>query len=106
MPKPKTFTQEDVERLRASLTQAPEKPKTPPPLTAREMVVSIRSEILDLQKRGYALEEIAEMIRKDLNLDTLGASTLKQYLQKKRKTTSKKPTLPARQNVEAHERAG
>lgn len=103
MPKPRTFTYEEVERLRTALAQAPEKPKVPPPLSAREMVVAIRSEILDLQKRGYTLEEIAELIRKDLNLDTLGVSTLKQYLQKKRKTATKKNAPPQLQHTETNE---
>ena len=88
MPKPKTFAPEDVERVRAMLVAAPEKPKTPAPLTAREMIAAISAEIRDLQKRGYALEEIAAMIREGFNLDALGAATLRQYLQKKRRTPS------------------
>jgi hypothetical protein len=87
MKKQRTFTNEEVERVRATLAKAPEKPKTPPPLTVRETVVSIKSEIKDLLKRGYTFEEIAEMIRSGFNLEHLGASTLRQYLQKKRLTS-------------------
>ena len=90
MPKMRTFTKEDIDRVRMMLKTAPEKPKAIPALTAREMVSSIKTEINDLQKRGYSLEEIAEMIRNGFNLENLGASTLKQYLTKKR-TISKAP---------------
>jgi len=90
MPKARTFTSEEIDRVRNMLKEAPEKPKVPAPLTAREMVTSIKAEINDLQKRGYTFEEIAEMIRSGFNLEHLGASTLKQYLTKKR-TTSKAP---------------
>ena len=80
----KTFTREDVERVRAALKTAPEKPKPPRPLTMRETVVAMSAEIRDLQKRGYTLDDVAAMIRDGFNLDTLGASTLKNYLAKKR----------------------
>jgi hypothetical protein len=85
MPKLKTFEREDVERVRALLHAAPQKPKTPAPMTQRDMIAAISTEIRDLQKRNYTLDEIAAMIRNGFNLDTLGASTLRQYLQKKRK---------------------
>jgi hypothetical protein len=88
MPKIITFTHEEIERVRATLTKAPEKPKVPPPLTVRETMNSIRSEIQDLLKRGYTLDEIAEMVRNGFNLEHLGAATLRQYIHKKR-TTSK-----------------
>jgi hypothetical protein len=88
MPKPKTFTPHDVERVRALLKKAPEKPKPPTPITQREMIASISAEIRDLQKRNYTLDEIAAMIRDGFNLDKLGAPTLRQYLQKKRKAPS------------------
>jgi hypothetical protein len=88
MPKPKTFAPEDVERVRALLKKAPEKPKAPSQLTAREMVAAISAEIRDLQKRNYTLDDIAVMIREGFNMETLGASTLRLYLQKKRKTQS------------------
>lgn len=90
MVKTRTFTNEDIDRVRTMLKAAPEKQKVPAPLTAREMVNSIKAEINDLQKRGYTFEEIAEMIRSGFNLESLGASTLKQYLAKKR-PTSKAP---------------
>jgi hypothetical protein len=93
MPKIKTFTHEDIERVRTILTQAPEKPKAPAPLTVREMVLSIKSEIADLQKRGYTFEEIAEMIRSGFNLEHLGAATLKQYLNKRRPLSKTKKTV-------------
>lgn len=88
MPKPKTFAPQDVERVRALLAKAPEKPKTPAQLTQREMIAAITTEIRDLQKRNYTLDEIAVMIRDGFNLETLGASTLRNYLQRKRKTPS------------------
>jgi hypothetical protein len=94
MPKPKTFAREDVERVRSILAKTPEKPKAPAPMTQQEMITSIGAEIRDLQKRGYELDEIAAIIRDGFNLDTLGASTLRRYLQKKRKKPSseKAPT--------------
>jgi hypothetical protein len=94
MPKPRTFKKEDIERVRSILAKTPEKPKAPAPMTQQEMITSISSEILDLQKRGYELDEIAAIIRDGFNLDTLGASTLRRYLQKKRKkpSSAKAPT--------------
>jgi predicted transcriptional regulator len=90
VPKIIRFTHEEIERVRDILAKAPEKPKVPPPLTVREMVVSIKAEIQDLVKRGYGFGEIAEMIRSGADLEHLGAATLKQYLNRKR-TTSKTP---------------
>jgi hypothetical protein len=94
MPKPKTFAKEDVERVRSILAKTPEKPKAPARMTQQEMITSISAEILDLQKRGYELDEIAAIIRDGFNLDILGASTLRRYLQKKRKkpSSAKAPT--------------
>jgi hypothetical protein len=88
MPKTKTFAPHDVERVRTLLAKAPEKPKPPTPLTQREMIAAISGEIRDLQKRNYTLDEIAAMIRDGFKLDKLGAPTLRQYLQKKRKVPS------------------
>jgi hypothetical protein len=97
MPKSITLTHEDVERVRDTLAKAPEKPKVPSLLTVREMIVSIKAEIQDLVKRRYTFEEIAEMIRSGSNLEQLRASTLKQYLHKKRSTskTTKTPSTTA-----------
>lgn len=90
MPKLRKLLHEDIERVRATLAKAPAKPKVPPPLTIQETIFSIKTEIQDLLKRGYTFEDIAEMIRSGFNLEHLGASTLKQYLHKRR-STSKAP---------------
>jgi hypothetical protein len=96
MPRQITFTHEEIERVRATLAKAPEKPKVPPPLSVRETITSIRSEIQDLIKRGYTFDEIAEMIRNGFNLEHLGAATLKQYIQKKRSTSKTTKTSPSK----------
>jgi isopentenyl diphosphate isomerase/L-lactate dehydrogenase-like FMN-dependent dehydrogenase len=96
MPKIITFTHEEIERVRAILAKAPEKPKVPSPLGVRETMNSIRSEIQDLLKRGYTLNEISEMIRNGFNLEHLGAATLRQYIQKKRTTSKATKTPPSK----------
>jgi hypothetical protein len=96
VPRQITFTHEQIERVRATLAKAPEKPKAPQPLSVRETIISIRSEIQDLLKRGYTYEEISEMIRNGFNLEHLGAATLKQYLHKKRTTSKTTKTPPSK----------
>jgi hypothetical protein len=96
MPKKITFTREEIERVRAILAKAPEKPKVPPPLNVHETMLSIKSEIQDLLKRGYTFDEITEMIRNGFNLEHLGAATLKQYIQKKRPTSKTTKTSPSK----------
>ena len=101
MPKIIKFTHEEIERVRATLAKAPEKPRVPPPLTVREMVVSIKAEIQDLVKRGYGFGEIAEMIRSGADLEHLGAATLKQYLNKKRPTSKTPKTSSSKSAMES-----
>jgi hypothetical protein len=96
MPKKITFTHEQIERVRAILSKAPEKPKVPPPLNVHETMLAIKTEIQDLLKRGYTFEEIAEIIRNGFNLEHLGAATLRLYIQKKRPTSKTTKTPPSK----------
>lgn len=86
MSKLKSIARDDDNRVRALLKKAPEKPKAPTQLTTREIVAAIGADIRDVQKRNYTLDDISAIIREGINMEILGASTLRSNFQKKRRT--------------------
>jgi hypothetical protein len=72
------FSHEDLERLRSTLKEAPKVTTKSGDITKQEAVASLVREIQTLQKRGYSLEEIAEMLQGGGLLVT--TPTLKSYL--------------------------
>ena len=74
-----TISREQVEKLRAKLTQAPPAPPAASVNTTKqEAVRSLVGEIRALQQRGYTLEQVAELFREEGVL--LTTQTLKNYL--------------------------
>lgn len=72
------FSREDLERLRSALRAAPKVTPRSGDVTKQEAVKSMVREIQGLQKRGYSLEEVAEMLQGGGLLVT--TPTLKSYL--------------------------
>lgn len=72
------YSEEQVEALRSKLREAPAKASKS--YSKREVISLLREEIKELQKRGYTLESIAEMIRGEgIGIST---ATLRLYMQK------------------------
>jgi len=67
-----------IEELRTALRTAPELPPRPINTTKQEIVRQLVGEIRAIQRRGYALEQVADMFRD--NGFELTTPTLKNYL--------------------------
>ena len=74
------FTTEQIEAVRSKLKNLPEIEKVKKEHTKAETVRMLAKEITSLQKRGYALEQIADYLKGE-GLD-IGTPTLKSYLQR------------------------
>ena len=63
--KQKTFDQETRQKIEATLDNLPEKPKSERPLTTKELVTELRTKIRAAQAKGYTLEEIDELFKRE-----------------------------------------
>ena len=63
--KQKTFDQETRQKIEATLDNLPEKPKSERPLTTKELVTELRTKIRAAQAKGYTLEEIVELFKRE-----------------------------------------
>ena len=63
--KQKTFDQETRQKIEATLDNLPEKPKSERPLTTKELVTELRTKIRAAQAKGYTLEEIIELFKRE-----------------------------------------
>ena len=63
--KQKTFDQETRHKIEATLDNLPEKPKSERPLTTKELVTELRTKIRAAQAKGYTLEEIVELFKRE-----------------------------------------
>jgi hypothetical protein len=92
------ISREQVEKLRALLKAAPETPAGTADTTKQQAVRLLAGEIQTLQRRGYTLEQVAEMLKGGgLVLTT---ATLKSYLSRA------KAAKAARKARQAEGRAG
>lgn len=64
MPNAKSFTRTQRNTAAQNLAALPEKPESEHRLSTRDMVKSIQAHILSAQKKGYTVEEIADVISK------------------------------------------
>jgi hypothetical protein len=80
MNKQAKFTSEQVEAIAAKLRQLPPVEKKKQELSKQEAVKLLAKEIAILQKRGYTLLQISEVLRGE-GLE-VGTPTLKNYLQR------------------------
>jgi alanyl-tRNA synthetase len=82
------YTKEQVEKVKEKLKNLPpiEENKD---LSKQEAIKMLQKDILLLQKRGYSLEKIAEVLKQEgVEIST---PTLKSYLQRGKQTSKKKP---------------
>ena len=63
--KQKTFDQETRQKIEATLDNLPEKPKSERPLTTKELETERRTKIRAAQAKGYTLEEIVELFKRE-----------------------------------------
>lgn len=63
--KQKTYDQETRQKIEATLDNLPEKPKSERPLTTKELVTELRTKIRAAQAKGYTLEEIVELFKRE-----------------------------------------
>ena len=85
------YTPEQLEAIAAKLKAMPPAEKRNQEYSKQEAVRLLSKQIVALQKRGYTLEQIAEILREE-GLD-LSGSTLRIYLQRA-KPNKKRDTLP------------
>jgi hypothetical protein len=65
MPMVKSFTQAQWDAAARRLDALPEKPAHEHRVNVRDAMKSIRSQIIDAQKKGYTQEEIVQQIARD-----------------------------------------
>ena len=63
--KQKTFNQETRKKIEATLDSLPEKPKVERARTTKELVTELRGKIRAAQAKGYTLDEIVELFKRD-----------------------------------------
>lgn len=93
-----TIRKEDLEKLREVLKNPPPiKPKPKDVFNKREMIIELKTEIQKLVKRGYKLDQIADIITGNSPLP-IGITTLESYLSDAaaKKTKEKATNPPAR----------
>lgn len=79
----KTFSPEVKQKIEDVLDNLPEKPKAERPVTTRELVAELKAKIRAAQAKGYTLEEIVEMFKK--NGAQISLSTVKTALRTPRR---------------------
>ena len=84
------ITIEQVERIAEKLRALPPIENKKRVVSKQESIKMLTGEIAGLRERGYTLEQIAELLTAD-QLE-IGAPTLKSYLQRSTKPSSKKPS--------------
>lgn len=82
------YTLEDANRLRELMRAAPDKPPNQRRMDKQAIVREVMDDIEAIQKRGYTLEEVAEMWAKKGGFEVT-LPTLKSYLQRAKKTGAK-----------------
>jgi hypothetical protein len=82
------YTLEDANRLRELMRAAPDKPPNQRQMDKQAIVREVMDDIAAIQKRGYTLEEVAEMWAKRGSFEVT-LPTLKSYLQRAKKTGAK-----------------
>lgn len=91
--KQKTFDQETRKKIEATLDSLPEKPKTERALTTKELVTELRGKIRAAQAKGYTLDEIVELFKRDGAQISL--SSVKNALKGSSPRRTTKPVQPA-----------
>lgn len=81
------YTLDDANRIREQMRAAPEKAPNQRRMDKQAIVADVIDDIEGMQKRGYTLEEVAELWAKGGIGMTL--PTLKSYMQRARKTRAK-----------------
>ena len=76
------ITLEQIEKISTELKELPPIENRQQQVSKQEAVKRLANDINDLQKRGYTLEQIADLL-KSKGLD-IGTKTLKSYLQRAR----------------------
>jgi hypothetical protein len=103
------YTLEDANRLRELMRAAPDKPPNQRRMDKQAIVRDVIDDIEAIQKRGYTLEEIAEMWATKGSFEVT-LPTLKSYLQRARKTIArgagKAPRRPSSTRASERPRAG
>jgi methionine synthase II (cobalamin-independent) len=87
------YTVEMIEKLSAEMKAMPEVDKSKQEKTKPEAVKMLSSEIKELQRRGYTLEQIAETMTKG-GID-ITTGTLKAYIQRAKGKRAAKPKVQA-----------
>lgn len=91
------FSHEDLERLRSTLKEAPKAPTKSGDVTKQAAVKALAKEIQGLQKRGYSLEQVAEMLQGGGLLVT--TPTLKSYLSRAKGAQGRRKEADAEHKV-------
>ncbi len=81
------YTIDKIESIAAKFRELPEIQNKEREVSKQEAVKMLSKEIVSLQKRGYSIEQIAEMMRGE-GLD-IATPTLKNYIQRAKPQTKK-----------------
>lgn len=79
----KTFSPEVKQKIEDVLDNLPEKPKAERPVSTKELVAELKTKIRAAQAKGYTLEEIVDMFKK--NGAQISLSTVKTALRTPRR---------------------
>jgi len=97
------YTIEQVEQLAQRLRALPEVEKPRKDLSKQEAISMLAKEIIVLQKRGYTLEQISEILcGEGLEITT---ATLRNYLQRAKQKTSRTVTTGKRRGDASGEKS-
>ena len=78
--KPKYFTADARNNVASLLASLPEKQSTERGLATRELIASLKADVIAAQKKGYTIEEIVQSFKEggvDIGLTTLKSSMKK-----------------------------
>lgn len=92
--KQRTFDKETRIKIEGILDNLPEKPKAERALTTKELVSELKGKIKAAQAKGYTLEEVVDLFKK--NGAQISLSTIKASL----KGTAKKAVVKATDKTE------
>ncbi len=87
------YTSEKIEALAAKLKNMPAVPKPSKELTKKEAIQALSREIIAMQKRGYTLDSIAEVLKSE-GL-TIAPRTLRSYMQNAKPAGRKRRASPS-----------
>jgi len=94
------YTTEQIEQIAEKLRALPAVEKPRKQMSKQEAIKALSKEIIALQKRGYTLEQVAEILRSEgVEITT---ATLRNYMQRAKDKTTGKIRRKDKRNTQTH----